>query len=481
MTTTEAYRVRFAPSPTGNPHVGNFRTALYNYLLARRSGGQFLLRIEDTDKERSKKEYEDAILDSLRWMGLDFDGEPVSQSARIQRHQEEAERLIAIGYAYRCRCTPARIDALREERKAAGKTPMYDGRCRDANHPAGNEPFCIRLRTPSHGTTHLTDVVRGTITVSNEEIDDLVIVRTDGSPTYNFAVVVDDCDMKITHVIRGDDHINNTVKQILIYEALNYTVPQFAHLPQILGSDKTRLSKRHGAAGVLEYRERGYIPEALINYLARLGWGCGDREVFTKKELIELFSLENVNKSSAVFDPKKLEWLNGEHIRALSPDDLAQRFIEYARSKDNLGPKADSILQNNGLVGKIIECTQIRAKTLQEIIDKVEFLFAETLIYPEEEAKKSFTSETVKALTEAADFAGRSKDRLVSHGEWETVFNEIMKKHEIKMKVMAQVVRLALTGAKVTPPVFDVFDMLGNAEVEKRLRMAVDWTRQHSR
>lgn len=472
------FRVRFAPSPTGNPHVGNFRTALYNYLLARHHGGQFLLRIEDTDRERSKKEYEDAILGSLRWMGLEWDEEPVYQSQRIERHKEEARRLLEDGHAYRCRCTPERLESLRNEQQAAGKTQKYDGFCRDANHPDDGTPYCVRLKVPFGGVTKVQDAVRGEVVISNEEMDDLVLVRTDGTPTYNFAVVVDDHDMQITHVIRGDDHLNNTLKQVVLYEALGYDVPIFAHLPQILGQDRARLSKRHGATGVMEYRDQGYLPDALINYMARLGWSCGDKEFFLKSELIEAFTLDNVNKSAAVFDPQKLEWLNGEHIRALKTDELARHFVDYIRHKGYLGDEAESILANQPTIEKIVQCTQIRATTLEEMYRKVTFLFHHgDYEFDAGDAKKSFTPVLMNAVSDLADFTAAHKNESVSHDDWEKQFNEILQKHNIKMRAFAQAVRLALTGMTVTPPIFDVMVLLGMERMEKCLRRAVEYAK----
>jgi len=475
------FRVRFAPSPTGFPHVGNFRTALYNFLLARHYGGQFLLRIEDTDKERSRPEYEEAIYESLRWMGLHWDEKPVHQSQNLPRHQEEARRLIGAGHAYRCRCPAERIDALREQQMAAGLKPMYDGLCRDLNHPDDGTPFCVRLKSPDSGATRISDRVRGDVTVSNGEVDDLVLLRTDGTPTFNFAVVVDDHDMGITHVIRGDDHLNNTIKQVLIYEALEYPIPQFAHLPQILGSDKTRLSKRHGATGVLEYREQGYLADAMINYIARLGWGHGDQEFFTRDELIRLFTIEEINKSAAVFDPVKLLWLNSEHIRAKSAGEIADLFAEHMRRKQYLGDQTEAFLLDPARIKKIVECTQVRAKTLDEIYQMVLFLFQEDLTYPEKDALKIFKPEAMRGLQALADFAAEHRGQELAHEAWEQAFQSILEAQELKMKAMAQAVRLALTGTVVSPPIFDIIGLLGTDRVEARLRAALAYAEKLAR
>ncbi len=432
-----------------------------------------MLRIEDTDKERSRPECEEAIYESLRWMGLYWDEEPVHQSRNLARHQAEAWRLIESGHAYRCRCPAERIDALRERQMAAGLKPRYDGLCRDQNHPDDGAPFCIRLKSPQTGVTRISDRIRGEVAVSNEEVDDLVLLRTDGTPTFNFAVVVDDHDMGITHVIRGDDHLNNTIKQVLIYAALGYSIPQFAHLPQILGSDKTRLSKRHGATGVLEYRDQGYLADAMINYIARLGWGHGDQEFFTRDELIRLFTIEEINKSAAVFDPLKLLWLNGEHIRAKPAGEVAELFAEHMRRKRYLGDQTEAFLQDRRRVMKIVECTQVRAKTLDEIYQMVRFLFQDELTYPEKDALEIFQPEAMRGLQALADFAAEHRGPDLTHEAWEQAFQHILEKQGLKMKVLAQAVRLALTGTVVSPPIFDIIGLLGANRVAARLRAAL--------
>ncbi len=471
---SDSFRVRFAPSPTGNPHVGNFRTALYNYLLARHNGGQFLLRIEDTDKERSKKEYETSILDSLRWMGMEWDEEPVYQSQRIERHKEEALRLLDAGLAYRCHCTLERLDALRKEQQDAGKTPMYDGCCRDANHEDDGTPYCVRLKTPQEGFTKINDPIRGDVEVSNREVDDIIMVRSDGTPVYNFAVVVDDHDMNITHVIRGDDHLNNTIKQVQIYQSLGYDLPIFAHLPQILGQDKARLSKRHGATGVMEYRDQGYLPEAIMNYLARLGWGHGDQELFSKQELVDLFSLDACNKSAAVFDPKKLEWINAEQIKLLPVEEFGCRFIEFALAK---GVLTQEQCDNVEFINQIASCTRERVRTLDEIYEKIAFVYKDEYEYPEKESRKAFKPEAMTAVADLAVYAAEHSADTLSHEDWENAFKEIMEKREIKMRLFAQAVRLGLTGSKVSPPIFDVIGLLGNEKVAQRLNSAIEFAK----
>lgn len=473
----QSVRVRFAPSPTGNPHVGNFRTALYNFLYARHSQGKFLLRIEDTDRERSLDEYTQSILSSLQWMGMQWDEDPIKQSSRIQRHQQEANRLLAEGKAYRCRCLPEELDARRQEQMAAGRKPMYDARCRDKNYSENGIPACIRLKTPEQGNTSIHDLVRGEVVVDNGEIDDLVIIRSDGSPTYNFAVVVDDHDMNITHVIRGDDHLNNTIRQVVIYQALGYTLPDFVHLPQILGEDRSRLSKRHGATGVLEYKEQGYLPEALMNYLARLGWASGDQEFFTPQQLIEAFTLENINKSPAVFDSQKLLWLNGEHIRAKSTEELTEDFKNYAVNKGYLSAEYCDDPTNQDYLRKIVACTQERSKTLDEMFHMVTFLFKDPMEFDEKDAKKTFTDEALNGLGDLAEYTEARRSNPPSHEEWEQQFGLIMEKRGLKMKALAQAVRLALTSTKISPPIFDVLDLLGPDRVIERLRLANEYAK----
>ncbi|MBZ0257566.1 glutamate--tRNA ligase [bacterium] len=475
MTSQSAVRVRFAPSPTGNPHVGNFRTALYNYLFARNQGGKFLLRIEDTDKERSKDEYVDAIQESLEWMGLGVDEPAVFQSKNMERHQQEVQRMIDEGHAYRCRCTQERIDQIRQEQQAAGQTPRYDGHCRELNHPDDGTPYCVRLKVPAMGVTKIHDMVRGEIVKQNEDMDDLVLLRTDGMPTYNLAVVVDDFDMQITHVMRGDDHLNNTLRQVVIGTLLGYPTPQFIHLPQILGPDKTRLSKRHGAAGVLDYREMGYLPEALLNYLARLGWGHGDQEYFTPSELVELFSVENLNKSAAVFDAKKLEWLNGEHIRQLKPEDFIAKFKQFAAVKNYLPLDFITSEENAALFQGLAEAVQERSHTLEETWEKIQFLFNDEFEFPEKESKKFFTPEAIAGLSDLASFATSHTDAAPSKEDWEAEFGRIMETRELKMKILAQAVRLGLTGSVVSPPIFNILEMLGCEKIAARLNRTVEF------
>ncbi|HKL25371.1 MAG TPA: glutamate--tRNA ligase, partial [Desulfuromonadales bacterium] len=314
-----ALRVRFAPSPTGYLHIGGARTALFNYLLARREKGTFVLRIEDTDVERSTRASVEAILNAMEWLGLDYDEGPYFQSERFDLYRQKVEQLLAEDKAYRCYCSQQELDAKREQAMREGGKPRYDGTCRQRTDQPLDQPHVVRFKTPEEGTTAFADRIKGRISFDNAELDDLVIQRSDGTPTYNFVVVVDDAEMAISLVIRGDDHINNTPRQIPIYQALGYPVPEFAHVPMILGADKKRLSKRHGATSVMAYQTMGYLPEAMVNYLVRLGWSCGDEEIFSMAELIEKFSLDNVGRSAGVFNPDKLLWLNEHYIKTGDP------------------------------------------------------------------------------------------------------------------------------------------------------------------
>ncbi len=323
-------RVRFAPSPTGHLHIGGARTALFNWLFARHFGGTFILRIEDTDTSRSTDEYIDAIIKGMEWLKLDWDEGPYRQTARFDVYRGYVERLLKEGKAYYCYCTPEELEQRRKDALAQGRTPKYDNRCRYLDKPVPGRTPAVRFMMPQEGRTTLNDLIKGTIEFENNIMEDMVIMRSDGSPTYNFVVVVDDIDMKITHVIRGDDHVNNTPKQIHIYKAFGWEEPEFAHLPMILGADKARLSKRHGATSVMAYKDMGYFPDALVNYLVRLGWAYGDQEIFSREELVQYFSLESVGKSAAVFNPEKLLWLNSQYMNKFgSPDPLRRKWPRF--------------------------------------------------------------------------------------------------------------------------------------------------------
>src|SRR3989339_646017 len=359
--TNKKIRTRFAPSPTGFLHIGGARTALFNWLYTRRHGGTFILRIEDTDQVRSTEESTRAILDAMAWLGLSWDEGPYFQAERVNIHREEVRKLIETGNAYYCTCTPEELDSKRKRALAEGRKPKYDGTCRDRGL-AGCSESVVRFRGPEVGTTVVSDLIKGNISFNNEELDDLIIERADGYPTYNFAVVVDDAQMGITHVIRGDDHVNNTPKQIQIYEALGYEVPLFGHVPMILGSDRARLSKRHGATSAMAYQEMGYLPEALVNYLVRLGWSHGDQEIFTMEELIRAFSLEAVGKSPAVFNPEKLLWLNQHYITSCPAEKLVELVTPFWEKKG-------FDLSDRGFVAQAAANLRTRAKTLVEMAE----------------------------------------------------------------------------------------------------------------
>jgi len=457
--------VRFAPSPTGYLHIGGARTALFNWLLARHMGGKFILRIEDTDQVRSTKESIDAILDSMTWLGLDWDEGPVYQTDRLHLYQEHVERLLKEGKAYPCYCTPEELEERRQKALREKRKPKYDGHCRNLGAPIPGRTPAIRFKAPEKGKTVLKDLIKGTIEFDNEELDDLVIQRSDGWPTYNFSVVVDDALMNITHVIRGDDHVNNTPRQILLYEAFGYPLPQFAHVPMILGADKTRLSKRHGATSVMVYKEMGYLPQALVNYLVRLGWAHGDQEVFTREELVEKFSLENVGKSAAVFNTDKLLWLNGVYIRQESPETLADLLLPFLEQK-GLQPRSRPWLV------EVVKPLKERSKTLAEMVEAAEFFFRSDFAVEEKAAKQHLVpaiKEPVQMLMAKMEAAPELDEKAL-----EEMFKEIVEARGIKLGALAQAVRVALTGKSVSPGIYEVLKIVGKEEALKRIRTALE-------
>ncbi|MER3446152.1 MAG: glutamate--tRNA ligase [Candidatus Dadabacteria bacterium] len=457
-------RTRFAPSPTGALHIGGARTAIFNWLFARHYGGRFILRIEDTDRNRSTEESISEILDGMMWLGLNWDEGPFRQSDRLSIYQEYAERLLASGKAYRCYCTPNEIERRRKEAEKQGRVYRYEGTCRNLKSHSPDKPFAIRLATPEEGNIEVEDLIRGTISFDAKEIDDFVIQKTDGFPTYNFAVVIDDATMDITHVIRGDDHIANTPKQILIYEALSQNIPKFAHVSMILGSDKTRLSKRHGATSVVAYREMGYLPEAVVNYLARLGWSYGDQEIFSKDELIDKFTLDSVGKGAAVFNPEKLLWLNGWYIRNKPAEEIAELVIPF------LHKKGFQVALDERFI-KIVNILRERAKTLVELADSAEYFFADEIKYEGAARKKFLTSDALPIIEELINKLSSLRDFTVP--ELQRIFGEITEKREIKLVQIAQPVRVALTGGTVSPGIFEVMEVLGREKVLERLKRAV--------
>ena len=463
----EPVRVRFAPSPTGHLHVGGARTALFNWLFARHHGGVFILRIEDTDRSRSTEEYIDLILDAMRWLGLDWDeGPPTAgyrQTERADIYRAHAERLLAEGRAYRCRCTAETLDALRQAAKERGETFRYPGTCRDAAVPA-SEPHALRLRAPREGQTVVEDVIHGAVAFDNAQLDDWILVRTDGTPTYNFSNVVDDVSMKITHVIRGEDHLSNTPKQLLCYLALGYPVPVFAHLPMILGPDKRPLSKRHGATSVQAFREAGILPEAMVNHLARLGWSHGDQEIFSRAELVGEFDLGQVGKAGAVFDYAKLEWLSHHWLKAAPSERLAADLVPFLQ-RLKLPAPADL-----GWLARVVDTLKERAKTLKEMAEQASFYLEAPQAYDPRATAKFWTP---GAKDRYALLIKRLEAQPTMDPEsLELLFRGLAAKLQVKLVDLAQLARIALTGKAASPPIFQVMSILGKAETLARLRTA---------
>jgi glutamyl-tRNA synthetase len=455
---------RFAPSPTGYLHIGGARTALFNWLYARRSGGRFLLRIEDTDKERSTPESAQAILEGLRWLGMTWDEGPFFQTERMELYRREAARLLAEGRAYRCVCTPGELEERREAARARGEKPRYDRLCRDRSPgEVEGRPSVLRFRAPLSGTTVIRDLLRGEITYVNDELDDLVLLRTDGSPTYNFVVVVDDAAMAVTHVLRGDDHLNNTPKQALLYEALGYPLPQFGHFPLIHGIEGGKLSKRQDDVSVSAYRERGFLPEAMINYLVRLGWGHGDREIFSMDELARIFTLENVGKSPSRFDPEKLLHLNAHYIRKGDPQRLAALLVPFLHRR---GIDAEP----SPWLAKAVRTFQERSRTLEEMAEAAKYYFRTREPDPAAE-EKFLTADAAPLLEEVSRELAALPE--FTPAAMETVLHAIAAKRGAKLGKVAQPMRVALTGGTVSPGIFEVMDVLGREEVLRRLDACV--------
>ncbi len=468
MSEKKTVRTRFAPSPTGYLHVGGARTALFNWLFARHNKGKFILRVEDTDQLRSTEESTKAILDAMRWLGLDWDEEPYFQAERVEIHRKMVQKLIDAGKAYYCVCTPENLEEKRKKALSEGRKPKYDGTCRDKNLGRAKNSV-VRFKNPQMGVTVVNDLVKGNVRFNNEELDDLIIERSDGYPTYNFAVVVDDAQMGITHVIRGDDHLNNTPRQILLYEALGYDLPEFAHVPMILGSDKARLSKRHGATSVMAYKEMGYLPEALVNYLVRLGWSHGDQEIFSIPELIDFFTLESVGKSAAVFNPEKLLWLNQHYIKESSGERLAEDARPFF---EKLGLDTSDIQY----VKQVVADLKTRSRTLVEMADSGAFYFGDEIEYDEKAAEKFFKVEFAGHLEAVAEKLPFLED-FTKEGI-ETFLKSIAEERETKLKFIAQPMRVALTGKTVSPGIDDVMITLGKEKVERRIKKAVDYIKQ---
>jgi len=458
---------RFAPSPTGHLHIGGARTALFNWLYARKHNGKFILRIEDTDRQRSKEEYVRDIIEALKWLGLLWDEGPVFQSQRFDYYNSIVERLLKEGKAYYCHCDPEELERKRKEAIARGEKPRYDRKCRDLG--LGPAPGAVvRIKAPLTGTTQFKDIIKGVITVNNEDLDDIIIMRSDGTPTFHLAVVADDIDMGVNYVIRGDDHLMNTPKQIVIYQALGKPIPNYAHIPLILGPDRTRLSKRHGAMPVLAYRDMGYLPQAIINALARLGWSYGNQERFTVQELIEKFSLDRVGKSASIFDAEKLLDLNGWHIRNSSDEYLAKELIPFIK---RLG--IEDVTEED--TRKLVPILKKRSKTLVEMAEKSMFYFGMDVEYEKEADEKFLTPDFL-------DFLIDLRNRLNELNEFnekalEELFLKFLDDHKIKLKEIAQPIRVALTGKTVSPGLFEVIQVLGKEKVIHRLNKAIEHIR----
>jgi glutamyl-tRNA synthetase len=461
---------RFAPSPTGFLHIGGARTALFNWLYARGRGGKMLLRIEDTDRERSTKEAIDAILDGLKWLELDWDGDVIYQFSRASRHREVAEQLLAVGKAYRCYATAEELTAMREKARAEGRTRLYDGMWRDrdpAEAPPGMKPT-IRLRAPHTGETVIEDQVQGRVVWQNENLDDLVLLRGDGTPTYMLAVVVDDHDMGVTHIIRGDDHLINAARQKQIYHAMEWPLPSMSHIPLIHGPDGSKLSKRHGALGIEAYRAMGYLPAALRNYLVRLGWSHGDQEIFSTEEMIKTFDLTGIGRSAARFDFAKLESLNGHYIRHTDDQSLLtmfKRVLDHVPSAAGLKAKLNDDTRAQLL--KAMPQLKERAKTLVELIDASYFIFADRPLQIEPKAETILTPENRELI-------GKLWTELKAVAPWngqttEAAMRAFAEQHGLKLGAVAQPLRVALTGRTTSPGIFDVLSVLGREESMARL------------
>ncbi len=458
-------RSRFAPSPTGYLHIGGARTALFAYLYAKQQHGVFLLRIDDTDRQRSTQEFHDEILDALRWLGLNWDEGPYYQSQRYDLYRGAAERLLREGKAYRCFCTAEAVEAKRQAAMAAGRKPMYDGTCREYTPPPGDtRPFALRFKGPKEGETVVDDIIKGRVVFHNSELDDLIIVRSDGTPVYNFCSVFDDANLHITHIIRGDDHLANTPRQILLFQALDVEPPRFARLPLILGNDRAPLSKRHGATAVRAYREQGYLPDALVNFLARLGWASGDQEIFSREELIEKFRLDDVGKSAGIFNAEKLQWLNFHYLKERPAAQLAQEVKPFILQKGYTIPGDDAWL------AQAVATLQPRAKTLVELVDLAHIYLSDNITIDPKAVSKFLTSSTLPTLRKVRERLAETPWR---EQELEKVFATLMEEEQVKLGQIAQPVRVALTGGTASPGIFEMMMVLGKERTLARLDQAL--------
>lgn len=453
----QTIRTRFAPSPTGYLHVGGARTALFAWLYARHHGGQFILRVEDTDQERSTEASVQAILDGMQWLNLNYDEGPFYQTQRMDRYREVIQQFLQEGKAYRCECTKARLEKLREEQMQRGEKPRYDGHCRHIN-VSENAEHVVRFKNPTEGAVSFDDFIRGSITVNNAELDDLIILRSDGFPTYNFSVVVDDYDMQITDVIRGDDHINNTPRQINLLKALNAPIPRYGHVPMILGSDGKRLSKRHGAVSVMQFRDEGYLPEALLNYLVRLGWSHGDQEIFSRKEMIQLFDVAHINNSPAAFNFEKLDWLNQHYIKSGQHIDAFEYQLKSIGVDYSMGPA----------LAAVYDAQKERVKTLHEMAEKSRYFYEEALVFDEEAVKKFLTDDAKAVLKTAHDYFATMTDWTKE--SLHEAIQVIVQQTGVKMGQLAQPLRVAVTGSTVSPSIDLTLALIGKTRVLARLK-----------
>ncbi len=462
-------RVRFAPSPTGFLHIGGVRTALFNWLFARQQKGVFILRIEDTDQSRSTDESIHAIIEGMQWVGLDWDEGPFRQTERMDLYRSHAMQLLDKRQAYWCICTAEELEARRKDAEAKGLSPRYDGRCRNLAITKPTGEAALRFKAPQTGETVVDDLIKGKIVFDNAVLDDLIILRSNGYPTYNFSVVVDDALMQVTHVVRGDDHLTNTPRQVPIFQALGFPVPRFGHLPMILGSDKARLSKRHGATSIMAYKDMGYLPEAMVNYLVRLGWSHGDQEVFTRQDMIEKFAWKNVQTSAAVFNPDKLLWMNAEYIKTSPPNHVARALVPLL---EQAGLKGEVAAVSDEWLAQLVVLVKERAKTLVEMVDWVKPYFGQAVVFEEEAARKFLTPAMApvlqKLLARFESFPSFSKQT------WEESFKKLVEEEGIKMGQLAQPVRVALTGRTASPGLFEVMDVLGRDRTLFRLRQGIE-------
>ena len=462
-------RTRFAPSPTGLLHIGGVRTALFCWLYARRHGGTFILRVEDTDRERSTPEAVQVILDGMQWLGLDADEGPFYQTKRYDRYREVIRQWLAEGKAYHCWCSKEELEAMRNAQLARKEKPRYDGRCRAGRAPVPGVTPVVRFRNPQEGAVVVADAVHGDVTFQNAELDDLIIERSDGNPTYNFCVVVDDYDMKVTHVIRGDDHLNNTPRQMNMLRAMGVEPPVYAHLPMILGPDGTKLSKRHGAVSVLAYREEGYLPEALLNYLARLGWSHGDQEIFTLEEMTALFDIADVNKSASAINPEKLAWINQQHLMRTPPARIVPE-LRWQLGRLGVTGTADATLE------AVVLAQRERSKTLKEMAEASRFFFEAPATYEEKSARKHLTAESAGLLEQ-------SRSALTVLPDWQPLpIHEAIQAQAaaggVGLGKVAQPIRVAVSGGSVSPPIDQTLAILGREETLARLERAIAFARR---